>query len=206
MDLFIIYLIAANAVAFIAYTVDFFLCRAFPKLDDTRANSIVMCLFPIAGGPGGALLALFLWAGTLGQSRMNKKNVAWWFLSIVCLIAWSVVVAVDLGLVDLGESGIAGDWNLSALKVLGAYFVVVNVATFALFAVDKAIAAGGSRRSRIPEACLLGMGLIGGAIGGLIAMYAIRHKTRKWYFVIGLPAFLALDAFLVVFAHSAGVI
>ncbi|MGN0262724.1 MAG: DUF1294 domain-containing protein [Eggerthellaceae bacterium] len=206
MDPFVVYLIAANVVAFIAYTVDFFLCRAFPKLDDTRANSIAMCLFPIAGGPVGALLALFLWAGTLGRSRMNKKNVAWWFLSIVCLIAWSIVVAVDLGLVDLGESGIAGDWTLSALKVLGAYLAVVNVATFALFAVDKAIAARGSRRSRIPEACLLGMGLIGGAIGGIVAMYAVRHKTKKWYFVIGLPVFLVLDAFLVVFAHSVGLI
>ena len=58
----------------------------------------------------------------------------------------------------------------------------------------------------MPEACLLGLCLAGGSVGGLIGMYTTRHKTQKWYFVYGLPVFLALDAGLVVFAHSAELI
>lgn len=206
MSPFAIYLIAANVVAFIAYTIDFFLCKALPSLDDMKANSVAMCLFPIAGGSIGALVALFIWTGTLGGHRMNKGNVAWWFVSIVCFIAWCAVAAVYLGLVDLGIAGMLAGWNLAALKALGVYLVVVNVVTFAIFAVDKALAASGKHRSRIPEACLLGMSLIGGAVGGMAAMYIVRHKTRKWYFTIGLPVFAVLDLALVLFAHSAGLI
>lgn len=206
MSPFAIYSIAANVVAFIAYTIDFFLCKALPSLDDMKANSVAMCLFPIAGGPIGALVALFIWTGTLGRHRINKGNVAWWFVSIVCLIAWCVVAAVNLGLVDLEIAGMLAGWNLAALRALGVYLVVVNVVTFAVFAVDKALAASGKNRSRIPEACLLGMSLIGGAVGGLAAMYIVRHKTRKWYFMIGLPVFAVLDLVLVLLAHSAGLI
>ena len=98
-------------------------------------------------------------------------------------------------------------WNLAALKVLGAHLAVINLVTLAIFVADKAAASNGNDpRKRVPEACLLGLCLAGGSIGGLIGMYAARHKTTKWYFVYGLPVFLALDAGIVVFAHSAGLI
>jgi uncharacterized membrane protein YsdA (DUF1294 family) len=43
---------------------------------------------------------------------------------------------------------------------------------------------------RIPEATLFLMAAIDGSIGSIAGMYKFRHKTRHWYFVIGMPAIL----------------
>lgn len=207
MGPFVMYLLAANAVAFLAHTIDFFLCGFFPDPDDTKANAIVMDLFPIAGGAVGTLLALFVWSDKLPGHRINKGNVAWWFLAIACLIVWDAITAVVTGLVQVGPEDLLASWNLTALKVLGVYLAVINLVTLVVFVTDKTAASNGNDpRKRMPEACLLGLCLAGGSVGGLIGMYATRHKTKKWYFVYGLPVFLALDAGLVAFAHSAGLI
>ena len=207
MSPFVTYLLAANAVAFLAYTIDYFLCGFFPKLDDTKANAIVMDLFPVAGGAVGTLLALFVWSGRLSEHRINKGNVAWWFLAFACLIVWSAITAVVTGLVHVSLGELLASWNLATLKMLGIYLAVINLVTLVVFITDKAAATNGNDpRKRMPEACLLGLCLAGGSVGGLISMYTTRHKTKKWHFVYGLPAFLALDAGLVVFAHSAGLI
>ena len=207
MSPFLTCLLAANVVAFLAYTVDFFLCGFFPDLDDTKANAIVMDLFPVAGGAVGTLLALFVWSGRLPGHRINKGNVAWWFLAFACLIVWGAITAVVTGLVQVSPEELLASWNLTALKVLGVYLAVINLVTLVVFVTDKAAAANGNDPGkRMPEACLLGLCLAGGSIGGLIGMYTTRHKTKKWYFVYGLPVFLVLDVGLVVFAHSAGLI
>lgn len=39
---------------------------------------------------------------------------------------------------------------------------------------------------------------VGGSIGSLAGMYVFRHKTRHAKFVVGMPAILAAQAFLVV--------
>ena len=84
-------------------------------------------------------------------------------------------------------------WNIDKLKVLGIYLAIINVVTFVTFAWDKHVAATGNDVSkRVPEAHLLALSLVGGSVGGLLAMYTVRHKTRKWYFVWGLPLFMVL--------------
>ena len=62
--------------------------------------------------------------------------------------------------------------------ILGA----LNLINFLLYGVDKLLAINGARR--IPEKTLLGLSIIGGGIGGLLAMLLFRHKTRAehWYF------------------------
>ncbi len=52
------------------------------------------------------------------------------------------------------------------------------------------------RRSRIAERDLLVIAALGGALGGWIAMYTVRHKTNHWYFVLWMPLFTAVFAFL----------
>jgi uncharacterized membrane protein YsdA (DUF1294 family) len=76
-----------------------------------------------------------------------------------------------------------------------------------VFAWDKHVAASGNDHNhRIPEARLLGLSLIGGAVGGLLAMHVVRHKTQKWYFVWGLPLFIVLDLAIILYAHMSGLI
>lgn len=209
MDPFLQYLVIINVVTFLVFAVDFFLCTRIPALDDSAANSLILDIFPIAGGAVGMLIALFIFTGFISRHRMNKNNIAWWFLAIVCLIIWSLITAVKTGFVSLDASiaGIFAGWDIGKLKILGIYLLVINVITFILFAWDKHVAANGNNYGRrAPEARLLGLCLIGGSIGGLIAMHIVRHKTKKWYFVWGLPFFIALDIAAIVFAHMSGLV
>ena len=205
MDSFGTYLLWANAVAFVAYTLDFFLCHARPSVNDSAVNAVVMCLFPVAGGPVGSLAGLLLWSGLVRGHRISKDNVAWLFFSLVCLVVWGVATALVEGLVVVDLHTFLGAWDLGRLKVLGIYLAAINVVTLVLFVADKHVAANGNIASRrTPEVWLLGLCLAGGSVGGLVGMYAARHKTKKWYFTFGLPVFLVLDALLALLAHGAG--
>jgi uncharacterized membrane protein YsdA (DUF1294 family) len=70
-----------------------------------------------------------------------------------------------------------------------AWLVAVNAVALFVYGYDKGIA--GSNRTRIPEAVLLGLALIGGTLGAFASMVLFRHKTRK-------PAFLIPFALIVV--------
>ena len=75
------------------------------------------------------------------------------------------------------------------------YLLLINIVTFLVFAIDKRRAV--KRKWRIPEKTLLGLSLIGGSAGGLIAMYYFRHKIRKPAFVYGLPMMLLVQVIVI---------
>lgn len=209
VDSLLVYLAVINVVTFLALVVDFFLCARNPALQDTVANAMFPVVLAAAGGAVGMLVALFVFTRLLSEHRMNKENVAWWFEAIVCLIVWAVVVAVRFGFLSLDTSigAIFMGWDLGKLKVLGIFLAVINVVTFIAFAWDKHVAASGNDHDkRVPEAHLLALCLLGGSIGGMVAMYSVRHKTRKPYFVWGLPIFLVLDIGLIALAHMGGLL
>ena len=67
-----------------------------------------------------------------------------------------------------------------------AYFLIMNIVGYISMGLDKSKA---KRRAwRIPEATLFSIAILGGSIGSLFGMFHFRHKTKHWYFVIGLPA------------------
>lgn len=75
------------------------------------------------------------------------------------------------------------------------YLVVINIAAFIMYGIDKKRAASG--RWRISEATLLGIAFAGGSIGALLGMRCFRHKTRHWKFRILVPLFLLLHVAVV---------
>lgn len=77
---------------------------------------------------------------------------------------------------------------MTALAIATAVFGV-NVSTFLVFWWDKEAARAGRRRIR--ESTLLGLALMGGSAGAVLAQRALRHKTRKQPFRTGLPAIVA---------------
>lgn len=65
------------------------------------------------------------------------------------------------------------------------YVMVVNVVGFMIMGVDKYKAKHNSYR--ISEKMLFGISLIGGSLGTWLGMYTFHHKTKHWYFVLGIP-------------------
>ncbi|MGV7975540.1 MAG: DUF1294 domain-containing protein [Anaerolineaceae bacterium] len=76
------------------------------------------------------------------------------------------------------------------------FFLVLSILTFLLFGFDKNAAR--MNQWRIPEKVLLGLSILGGAVGGLLGMQVFRHKTRKNYFWIIPIAAACVHLFLVV--------
>ena len=66
------------------------------------------------------------------------------------------------------------------------YLLLINLIAFALMGVDKSRAR--RHKWRIPEKTLFFFAVIGGGWGVWAGMYLFRHKTRRWYFVVGIPA------------------
>ena len=70
----------------------------------------------------------------------------------------------------------------TVLTIYAIYIGALSIITFITYGIDKLKAKYG--RYRISEKTLLTLSLLGGAIGGYIAMNIFRHKTAKehWYF------------------------
>ena len=66
-------------------------------------------------------------------------------------------------------------------------------------ATDKSRAIKG--KWRIPEKSLFLVSLLGGSLGTWAGMYLFRHKTKHWYFVIGMPLILILQVALGIFLY-----
>lgn len=75
--------------------------------------------------------------------------------------------------------------------IITIYLFVINLAGFAVMGIDKQKAKRGLWR--IPESTLFFIAVIGGSIGSIIGMRLFRHKTRHWYFVLGMPLILILQ-------------
>lgn len=88
---------------------------------------------------------------------------------------------------------------LIAVSVIFGFMSIVN---FITYGVDKAKAKAGAWR--IPETTLLGFSFFGGALGGSLAMYLFRHKTRHWYFVAVNLLGLIWQAALLIFLATRG--
>ncbi len=81
--------------------------------------------------------------------------------------------------------------------ILAALLLAWNLVTFVMMGVDKYKAKKGGYR--ISEKTLLLSALCFGSAGALLGMNCFRHKTRHWYFRIGLPVFLILQIGLAIF-------
>jgi len=68
------------------------------------------------------------------------------------------------------------------MEIYLGIIALMSFITFIYYWVDKVKAE--KRRWRIKEVTLLGLSLLFGSVGGIIAMYLIRHKNRHWYFVV----------------------
>ena len=83
------------------------------------------------------------------------------------------------------------------MEYIITYVIVINLIAFLAMYIDKKKAKYG--KWRISESALFILVLLGGGIGGIAGMYTFRHKTQKTRFVIGFPAILIFEIFVVVY-------
>lgn len=88
--------------------------------------------------------------------------------------------------------------NLPLAEVVWA-LAAINLLTFALFGLDKALARRDARRIR--ESTLLWLALLGGTPGAYAARRLFRHKTRKqpfsnYLFAIATLQVVAIGGFI----------
>lgn len=81
-------------------------------------------------------------------------------------------------------------------KILGIYFLLINLISFCMMGLDKYKAK--RNKWRIPEKSLFCSALLGGSLGAIISMRIFHHKTRHWYFVWGMPFILFVQLVLTV--------
>ena len=79
------------------------------------------------------------------------------------------------------------------------YLVVLNIIGMGVMWADKIKAKKGAWR--IPEKTLFLVSILGGSIGTWVGMYLFRHKTKHWYFVVGMPLILVLQIAVAVYIY-----
>ena len=81
-------------------------------------------------------------------------------------------------------------------KIFAGYVLVMTIIGFLSMYIDKRKAI--KHQWRIPEKTLFIIALLGGSIGSNLGMKICRHKTKHWYFVIGMPVILILQIIIVI--------
>lgn len=71
------------------------------------------------------------------------------------------------------------------------YILGINAITFIIYRIDKLKAKKGKWRT--PEACLLGLAVIGGSIGAYLGIKVWHQKTLHKKFKYGIPAIIILQ-------------
>lgn len=167
LGIFDYYLILINVIGFILFAINTWL---YSHTADKQIDAL-LTICSLLGGSLGIVIAILLIDRKAEKGNMMSRV----FVSCV------LVIQIILFLIIIGH--ISNDitlafWNFfDQHKVLLAYLVIINVVTFAAFAIDKMNAI--EKRSRIRIVTLLGLSFIGGSIGGIAAMYTFRHKTKR---------------------------
>ena len=77
--------------------------------------------------------------------------------------------------------------NTQSGQILVGIFLIINIWTFLVIAYDKRKSTTGNHSERTPEVFIFFIATAFGSIGVYLSMILFRHKTRKWYFQIGIP-------------------
>lgn len=76
------------------------------------------------------------------------------------------------------------------VQALTTYYAIVNIIAFFLYGNDKWRAK--HHVWRIPERSLLGIAILGGALGAFLGMQVFRHKTKHFIFCFLVPVCLVI--------------
>ena len=166
------YLVIINIAGFILYLVNTLLYR---MTADGQIDAVITVV-SLLGGSLGIVISIFIFDRKLEKGNMMSR------VFVACVLVIQIIIFLVVRGHYAGHITLAFWSFFDEHKILLAYLVIINFVTFAAFAIDKIAAI--ERKSRIRIVTLLGLSFVGGSIGGIIAMYLFRHKTRKDYFTV----------------------
>ena len=90
--------------------------------------------------------------------------------------------------------------------IIVVFFLVMNLLAFLLMFWDK-LKSRKNNAQRISEGVLFFLATAFGSLGVYLGMFVFRHKTQKWYFIVGIPLLIIQNsAFLyLVYNYISGV-
>ena len=83
------------------------------------------------------------------------------------------------------------------MKYILIYLGIINLIGFFSMFLDKQKAKRG--KWRIPEKTLFLLAAIGGSLRTTLGMHVFRHKTKHWYFKLGMPLILIIQIILIIY-------
>lgn len=81
------------------------------------------------------------------------------------------------------------------------FFLVVNLVAFFVMFLDK-IKSKRAGAERISEGMMFFMATVFGSVGVYAGMFAFRHKTRKWHFLVGIPLLMIQNSALLYLVYG----
>ncbi|MFA7319578.1 MAG: DUF1294 domain-containing protein [Parcubacteria group bacterium] len=81
------------------------------------------------------------------------------------------------------------------------FFLAMNLLAFCVMLLDKKRSIK-SDVERISEGMLFFLGTAFGSLGVLAGMFAFRHKTQKWYFLLGIPLLIIQNSACLYLAYQ----
>ena len=187
LETMVYYLIIVNIVGFLVYFLNYML-RTHTK---GKQINILIYLISLAGGAAGMLAAVLLFDRKAVKENMMSR------IFVACIFVIQIILLLIVK-GNLADHITFSFWDFfKRNKILSFYLIVINIVTFAAFAMDKIAAI--EHRSRIRIVTLLGLSFAGGSIGAWLAMYLFRHKTRKDYFTVGVPLTLVMHIMIIFF-------
>ena len=82
---------------------------------------------------------------------------------------------------------------LNYADLIIGFLAAINLLAFVAMLLDK-IKSSRLGAQRISEGMMFFLAAIGGSLGVYVGMFTCRHKTRKWYFLIGIPLLILQNA------------
>lgn len=183
---FLIYMIVINIISFVLNSLDVYL---YLNKHKSVKPKYLLELLIILGGSLGSLISILLF-----NRKTNKRTLIRKILTIAMLIIHTIIIVIFFGTEGTYYRNQLNQY-ISDNIILIIYLILINIITYITYALDKYKAV--KDQWRIKEITLLGLSLIGGSLGALIAMYTLRHKTKKLYFSISVPLMLILHLYLI---------
>ena len=181
------YLIFINVVGFTLFAVNTLLYA----YTESGQIDLVLTIVSLLGGSLGIVISMLIIDRRAVKGNMMSR------VFVICILVIQIVFFLYLTGEHKQDITFKFVDFFEEYKIVINYLIVINIATFIAFAIDKYNVV--MHRSRIRIVTLLILSFLGGSIGGLSAMYLFKHKTQRDYFAVGLPMILATQVVLLLY-------